>query len=221
VFFLACRAGLKRSIQCLFIALLGGLLLPLDEHIARGAIGFFMGGFAFFLWQTWKNDVRAARIARISGWIALAGWAFICLLTYIRVEWFFKGESNFVFIVPFDFLLCPLTVFALAMREYLRGPSHTIFGFLGDISYAVYLLHFPMLILLALLSIHFDLGIAFLMQGWVMLTFLVVLIGLSTLVYYCFERPLQQMIRGRLAPAETRKDRHHWIEDRSTATLGR
>jgi peptidoglycan/LPS O-acetylase OafA/YrhL len=199
VFFIACRAGLKQGLHCLGIALLGGLLLPHEEHIARGVIGFFMGGFVFSVWTVWQHDPRAARLARILCGAALAGWAFLWFLTFADTKWFASGEANDVFILSFDLLLSPLTVLALAMREKVRGPSHTLFGFLGDISYAVYLLQFPMLLSLKLLAIHMGWDTAFLMQGWVMIVFFASLIGVSALVHYRFERPMQLVIREGLS----------------------
>ena len=196
IFFLACRAGLRRGTQCLFIALLGGLLTSLDEQIARGVIGFFMGGVAFGLWEKWKDDTRATRIAQMTRVAVLAGWGFLWLSQYWHPEWFVDSLGNKIFSVLFDFLLGPLTVLSLALREHLRGPSHAAFGFLGDISYAVYLLHFPMLLMLMLLNLRLGLDPMFLMQGWVLLVFLVILIGLATMVHYRFERPMQKLLRG-------------------------
>lgn len=198
VFFLACRCGLRQGLHCFVIALLGALLLAFDEHIARAFIGFFVGGFTFTLWEDCKRSAYATRVMRLSCGAAIAGWALLWFLISTHISWFANGEQNNIFILTFDFIMCPLTVFALALREELRGPSHAIFGFLGDISYAVYLLHFPMLLTLALLGISFGFGLAVFMQGWVMLTFLAALIGISALVYFCFERPSQRWIRRHL-----------------------
>ena len=195
VFFLACRVGLQRRAHCLLVALFGALFLAWDENIARGIIGFFMGGFAFSLWTFWKDDARAKRITLGLGTLAAAGWGALLFLTYRHGGWFARGDVHNMFIVLFGFVLSPLTVLVLALREYRIGPSPAIFGFLGDISYATYLLHFPMLLVLALVSLEFGWSTAFLMQGGVLLAFLAVLIGLSALVHYRFERPMQQWLR--------------------------
>src|SRR6266481_2914302 len=72
MFFIACRAGLKRGPHCLMLALVGGLVLLHDEHIGRGIIGFFMGGFAFTLWRQLRGAAQASLIARCLGVAALA-----------------------------------------------------------------------------------------------------------------------------------------------------
>ena len=126
----------------------------------------------------------------------MAGWGLLLFMTYRHAGWFGRGDVHNGFILLFGFLLSPLTVLALALREYLRGPSHAIFGFVGDISYAFYLLHFPMLLALALFSASFRLSAGFLMQGWVLLVFLSALIAVSAFVHNRFERQMQQWLRG-------------------------
>jgi peptidoglycan/LPS O-acetylase OafA/YrhL len=196
IFFIACRFGLRRGAHCLFIALIGGLLLPTEEHIARGVIGFFLGGFVFTLWQQWRDSPAAGRIANTIGLAALSGWILLGLMTYYRLSWFANGEENYVFLVAFDFILAPLTVLALALREHVRGGAHPVFGFLGDISYAAYLLHFPMQLALALVAVHLGWGTVVFMQGWVLIAFFSVLTGLAAVTHYYFEKPLQRFIRG-------------------------
>lgn len=196
LFFLACRLGLRRGLHCLMLALVGGLLLPFDEHIARGVIGFFMGGAAFTLWQTLKVSPRARLIARSLGLVAIAGWVLLAAMAYRDSSWLAGAEGNNEFLVVFDFVLCPLSVLALALREQVRArPAHAALGLLGDISYSTYLIHFPMQLTLALVASRLALTPAFFMQGWVMVAFYAVLIALGAASYRFFERPLQRLLR--------------------------
>ena len=196
MFFVACWAGLRRGLHCLMLALLGGLVLLYDEHIGRGIIGFFMGGFVFTLWEELRGAARAPLIARGLGFAALAGWGVLAALLYRGSSWLAGGEGNNVFLVVFDFGLCPLTVLALALREQVRGRSYAGLGFLGDISYSTYLIHFPMQLTLALIAGRLALEPQFFMQGWVMLAFYAVLIALGAASYYFFERPMQSLLRN-------------------------
>jgi len=59
------------------------------------------------------------------------------------------------------------------------------------------MLHFPLQLLVVLLALRFGLAPAFFMQGWVMLAFLAVLIALAALTYLFFEKPMQDLLRGR------------------------
>jgi peptidoglycan/LPS O-acetylase OafA/YrhL len=206
LFFVACRAGLKRGLHCLALALLGGLLLPVDEHIARGVIGFFMGGFMFTLWQQLRDHPRLALITRGLVIASFAGWAALCMMLFLDSPLLAGGEGNVGFLTAFDFGLCPLTVLTLALREAGGRKTPGWLGFLGDISYSTYLLHFPMQLTLALIALRIGLEPAFFMQGWVMLAFLAALIGLGSLSYFFFEKPVQNWLRKgivpRAAPAE-------------------
>ncbi|MEI9997059.1 MAG: acyltransferase [Rhizomicrobium sp.] len=196
LFFIACRAGLKRGLHCFVLACLGGLLLPYDEHIARGIIGFFMGGFVFTVWDLLRVRADARAAGRLLGAAAVLGWLALAAMLYRGSSWLANGEANNLFLLAFDFGLCPLTVLALALHEQARGRSYAALGFLGDISYSTYMIHFPLQLGLALLAPALGLAPRFFMQGWVMLTFYVVLIGLGTLSYRYFERPMQILLRS-------------------------
>lgn len=200
LFFIACTLGLRRRAHCLAISLLGGLLLPFDEHIGRGVIGFFMGGFIFTLWEDWRSDVRADVIARTLMISSLAGWIILCVMLYTDSSWLENGEGNNAFLVVFDFGLCPITVLALALRESNGRKTPVWLGNLGDVSYSTYLIHFPMQLSLALLAVPLGLTPLFFMDGAVMIAFLVVLIGLGALSYRFFERPMQDWLRKLATP---------------------
>ncbi|MEI9991036.1 MAG: acyltransferase [Rhizomicrobium sp.] len=195
VFFVACRLGVRAGWRALLLALMGVPLLWLDEHIARGVIGFFMGGVMVACWQALREHARARAISRGLTTAAIAGWLTLAALLYLDSPLLAGGEGNVGFLLVFDLLLCPLTVLSLAMRE--RGQKRRPWlGFLGDISYATYLIHFPLQLALALVANRYDLEPQFFMQGWVLAAFYVVLIGLGALSYNFLERPLQTFLRN-------------------------
>ncbi|MEJ0042879.1 MAG: acyltransferase [Rhizomicrobium sp.] len=194
VFFAACRLGLRTGWRALVLALMGVPLFWLDEHIARGVIGFFMGGAMVAAWRSLRDRQQARGIARGLAVAATAGWATLFALLYLGSPLLAGGEANTGFLLAFDVLLCPLTVLALAMNE--RGGERPLLAFLGDISYATYLIHFPMQLALALIANRYDLEPQFFMRGWVLAAFYAVLIGLGTLSYHFFERPMQAFLRN-------------------------
>ncbi|MBV9991222.1 MAG: acyltransferase [Alphaproteobacteria bacterium] len=195
LFFAASRLGMRRGWQMALVAAGGAALLFVDEHIGRGIIGFFMGGVAFTLWKRWRDGSLV-----LSRWLmaaTIAGWIVLLALLYADSPLLANGEGNSGFLVVFDVLLCPLTVLAVALRESARGPSKLPLEYLGDISYATYLIHFPLQLALALLAQRLDLEWSFFMQAWAMPAFYIVLIALGTLSYRFFERPMQRRLRGR------------------------
>jgi len=203
VFFAACRLGLRAGWGALAVAAIGIPLLWIDGHIARGFIGFFMGGVVYALWDRLRTASNAHAIARAATIASVAGW--VGLYTALYRDWMPSGEGNITFSILFGFGLCPLTVLALALREHL-GRSSTWLGTLGDISYATYMIHFPLQLALALLAARFALAPQFFMQSWVMPTFFAVLIALGFATYHLFERPVQNRLRALVprqpAPAE-------------------
>jgi peptidoglycan/LPS O-acetylase OafA/YrhL len=194
VFFVCCRwLGVRAGWRALAVALFAVPLIWRDEHIARGFIGFFMGGAMVGVWQALRRHARVRLIGRGFALAALGGWTVLLLLLYGDSPLVAGGEGNEGFLLAFDLGLCPLTVLALALNE--RGADRPLLGFLGDISYSTYLLHFPMQLALALLAGALDWTPLVFMQGWVMAAFYAALVGLGALSYYGFERPMQRVLR--------------------------
>ena len=145
-----------------------------------------------------REHARVASISRDLGVATLAGWVPLVALLYGDNYWVRGGESNLHFLLGFDYVLCPLTVLTLALREHLYGRLRLPFEYLGDISYATYLLHFPLQLALALIALRIGLTSAFFMQGWVMIAFYIVLVAAGAACYRFFERPMQSWLRDRL-----------------------
>ena len=197
VFFVACRLGLRAGWFAVLIALAAVPMLFVDEHIARGFIGFFMGGVMVGAWRALREHRQAPAIARALGIAAIVGWIALAALLYRDSPLLSGGESNAGFLIAYDFVLCPLTVLSLAMAEREGRVRWRGLGFLGDISYATYMLHFPMQLGLALIANALDWEPQVFMQAWVLAAFYVALIGLGTLSYRFYERPMQRLLRDR------------------------
>ena len=197
VFFAGCRLGVRAGWRTLLLAIAAAPLMWVDEHISRGMIGFFMGGVAYALWDHARSRPSAVLLARLSATLSVIGWAILLLLLYRESPWLAGGELNVGFLYAFDYLLCPLTVVSLALYESVSARRFRHLAFLGDISYSTYMLHFPLQLLTVLLALRLGLAPVFFMQGWVMLTFLAVLIALAALTYLFFEKPMQNVLRGR------------------------
>ena len=57
----------------------------------------------------------------------------------------FAANEYRIFLFAYILVTCPLTLAALALHEELFGGHYARLAFLGDISYSVYLVHFPAL----------------------------------------------------------------------------
>jgi peptidoglycan/LPS O-acetylase OafA/YrhL len=159
-------------------------VFPAQYKISLGVFGFFCGGLGYIAadWLLRCFDVR---------WVA-AGLVLACGAGW----WWCGGDAAQSPLVRFA-VLFPLTIVAVAAcHPWLQSLARRV-SWLGDISFAAYLLHFPLQIVAALLADKFLPGRAVFYQPWSLLLFFAVLIGSSLLCHYGFERPVQRWIRRR------------------------
>ncbi len=217
LFFVLCRLGLRGFWMALVVAVCGMGLLWWNEFIARGVMGFFAGGAVFFLSRSIAARGDSKGLARGLGLAALASWLVVVVETYCAplhaacywlaghispaVGRLYIGGSTYLFLLLFIFSVSPLTILALALHEQVLGGKWQRVSFLGDISYSTYMLHFPMQLGLALLAVHFSLTPQAFETPLALIAFYAVLIGLGTLSYRYFERPMRNRLRQ--APTAT------------------
>ncbi|RON60949.1 acyltransferase [Pseudomonas fluorescens] len=155
---------------------------PGHYKIILGVIGFFAGGLGYVIvaWLMQRFPTRWVGAVLALG--CVAGW------------WFFDENTGQAQLIKFVLLL-PLSVAAVAASHQWLEPFARRLSWLGDISYATYLLHFPLQIIAALLADKFFHGREVFYQPWSLLLFLTVLISASLLCHRLFERPLQRWLR--------------------------
>jgi peptidoglycan/LPS O-acetylase OafA/YrhL len=211
VFFLFCRLGLKASWWRIAIPLAAIFLLQWNEFIARGLMGFFLGGLVLQASEAIKARANAKQIAIAMAWLTLPMWG--CVFASFYVAAFGDAGSWLMACAPFgiahwgaddiyEFFLCgfifvvsPLTILALALDEQVLGGRYSGLSFLGDISYSTYMIHFPMQLTLALVALKFGWTPKSFQSVGALAAFYVVLIALGFVSYHVFERPMQNLIR--------------------------
>ncbi len=200
IFFLISIFFIKNIFQCLIIIIFSLLiyvfLQPNLNNLILGLLLFYIGGFTFFFYTYLKKFYKKK--------------FFILVLVIIDIIIFgrFLNESflnfqnsiefligNKLFILLF-FIKFPLIIINLSVLQLYKKNLGKNIKLLGDISYTIYLVHFPIQLLFALvikkmLIVNFNSPFFFLI--YFSTVFLV-----SILIYKFFELPLKDYLRGKL-----------------------
>ena len=168
---------------------------PIDLPVLRG-LPYFVAGMAIgMLYLRWQAPARW----RHHGFVAALG---LILLLYPAIfqrltGWSYGmggGESPMWFLPPL--LLAMSAIFFVLVFLVPDGNpvlEHRVGDYLGNISYSMYLLHFPVLLAMG------QFGLAKGVGG--LLLFLGITVLASSLSYRFFERPMRMRIRAKDAPA--------------------
>jgi peptidoglycan/LPS O-acetylase OafA/YrhL len=162
----------------------------LNALLGRALVGFFLGSIGFLAME--RLDARG--LGRIFGWSCLGALALLCFLA-ARI-----GFHEWIGSLP---LPNALAVFPLVIFASLRVPplawllSRRPLTFLGDLSYAIYLIHVPLqMVFLAIMRVR---KVAVPTESpWLLAGFAAVLLVAATATHYGFERPARRWMRQRL-----------------------
>lgn len=167
----------------------------LNSNIGRGFISFFTGGLSYQIYrkaQSVHPKIYVA-IVGLTGAVLLIFWTMILILLYnseykelILYMWFYEialiGFSSMI-------LFC-----AFLDTEQVGAYGFKKLAFLGDISYSVYLIHFPIQIAFYLAAKQLPIDFH---RIEIFLLFFAVTIGLAAVTYKYYEIPCQRYLRSR------------------------
>jgi peptidoglycan/LPS O-acetylase OafA/YrhL len=169
----------------------------INHKIFNGLALFFLGGFVFHL--TFFISTRNQLMKGVVYLVAIISWSFVITNFY-----FFElsgivlkfGKAGNLFLIAFpNYILFASTVCSLALLEVDNGAFVKPISWAGDITYSLYLLHFPINLSLALAVSYGILSSKFYVNPLYLLFYFMVLIPMSYIVYKKFERPMQEMLR--------------------------
>lgn len=192
---------------CLFISLSSAALLVIDppfinRYVLRGTASFFLGGVLYY--TTAYIVAHYYHLRHFIYALAISFWAMAIFSFYVYdLTPLIKqmGILGRVVLEGFPhYLLFPTSICALALLEISKGPFLKPFGWFGDITYSVYLLHFPLQLSIAILVSYGLIASDFYLTHTGFILFFVVLIPMSYLMYKFFEIPLQNSLRTRFLP---------------------
>lgn len=210
VFFVVANRKITSPNSCLILIAIAVIALgKIYSPISRGISFFFMGGLVFYASNHITKSNNRATIAR---WIKnyIATW--IAIIAGIQVS------THLGFTNPLDTILDLLRVhghirdrLAVLMVQWAFFPAIVLWGALrgssdipnflkslGDISYSIYLIHFPLL-LLTKIALSWGLPIE-IQSTWALISYLIAVLTLGWISFHFFESPIQAWMRRKWQP---------------------
>jgi peptidoglycan/LPS O-acetylase OafA/YrhL len=189
VFFLVCRWLSSGWFPALVMVLLGTTLYRFHPDLERGVVGFFLGGLTFYSHRWLSTRPKTLPWLLGMGVLTLAGFGVALAIRRGSVIWWKD--------MLFDLVFAATIIFISHLER--RMPSlfkHT--SWLGDISFSVYLLHFPLQLTFVMVNRVLGGSSDVFYHPLSLLLFMTVLIPLGFLSYHRYEIPAQRFLRLRL-----------------------
>ena len=201
IFYMFCRLFNRNTMVVIIVIMFGHFIMyKLNDSIASGVECFFLGGFIFNVYErilkngdSWKLSIWLPILASISWIVTIVFFSYFNGLTKIETPWLFHKIIS----VWTVFVVFPLTIISLALIETKRGTLGKRLSFIGDISYSSYLIHFPLQLFVAILTVEFSLNQEMFYSLWFIVSFYLALIFISLASHKYFELPIQRLLRLR------------------------
>lgn len=214
-FFVVVRRFGIRPVTIAAMIVAGLALMPVSVHLAGGLVQFFAGVAAhrfFVRWSTRQSGAWIVAAAAIAIVLTMAyGHEYrsrdALALLHDRFPHATKLDTRYQIVrdLLFPALLFPLVVFLQAALERRLSAAaailhHPIVAWAGNVSYSLYLWHYPLMIGCAILAGMTGASPFLFYSPAIFLAYAIVLVVISHLSYYRFERPMMRCIRARFAP---------------------
>ncbi|HEX5357796.1 MAG TPA: acyltransferase [Aquabacterium sp.] len=189
LFFALCKLGLTRWWQVLGLIGASGMVYALkltDHPIVLCVFFFYLGALTHLAHEALVKRPRWLQYA-----VQAAGLLAVTMGTALLIN----GKLRAMFYVA---VLTPVAL--IVLLDWVQPRSATAIRWinrLGNTTYASYLLHFPLQLLLACLTSSLGFTLPLHEPAWV-LAYLIGVFGLATVVYQLVEMPAQSWLRQRL-----------------------
>jgi len=201
LFYVFCR-NFNRNAMALVVVMILGSFLAQNVFIALGIKYFFFGGILFVVYERivstddpWKVSIWLPFVTAALWFVTLlVKHPYIHLIPEINSLCQKPVLSNWAVVV-----LLPLTILSLALWQAKKSQAGQRFSKIGDITYSMYLLHFPLQLLAVIGVVHFNVDPQVFNRLAFMILFFMALVLASWISRQYFETPIKKHFLSGLA----------------------
>ena len=184
----------KYLIYC-FLLICLGIIITLsgsnkaffNSQVARGLIGFFTGCITGEVYEYCNINRKQGLVFTV-----FCGFA-VLFLTIVPAIFGYGVLKKWAIVYIFAFF--PAFIFVVLRVKYLSALfSIKPLEYLGNLSYGIYLLHYPLQLTVKTVDEYYKLGINY-SDKIFFIGFSVIVTVISHFIYYYYEKPIQKYIR--------------------------
>ncbi len=196
MFFILCRFLPIRNAVLLFVSAIGlFFVFRFNTQMGHGIFSFFLGGYTYRIYTWLVSNSRTKAVLPYLFALSAIMWTAAIIATYHRGNMLESAPFFWRFTPLPAVLLFQLTILTLAVAETRRGTLGRRISMLGDISYSVYLLHFPIQLSILTAAIYFGINREVFYSHYFFFGFFTLVLTTSMISHYYFERPVQRVLR--------------------------